>query len=199
VGVPPRALKPNHVWTDDCLFDRTEAGQLLKSLIVLDEYTRESLAIRVERHLGAGEVLATWEGLLRPRGAPEDLRSDNGPEFIAPARPAWLAAAAQERRTVYLEPGPPWENGDAQRFIGNFRDECLTEEVFRSSEEARVLSESWRQEYNQRRPQRALGDQTPAERALGSRRDALPAVSIGTQGTTEAIQGRRLPCCLDQL
>jgi putative transposase len=100
MGLPPRALKPNQVWTYDFLFDRTEAGQLLKSLIVLDEYTRESLAIRVERHLGAGEVIETLEWLLMQRGAPEYLRSDNGPEFIAQALHAWLAAAAQETRTV---------------------------------------------------------------------------------------------------
>lgn len=108
-GVPPRALKPNHVWTYDFLFDRTAAGQLLKIRIMLDEYTRESLAIRVERHLGAGAVIETWEWLLRQRGAPEYLRSDNGPECIAQALHAWLAAAAQETRTVYIEPGPVGE------------------------------------------------------------------------------------------
>ena len=100
VGVPPRALKPNHVWTYDFLFDRTEAGQILKILIVLDEYTRESLAIRVERHLGAEQVIETLEWLLMQRGAPEYLRSDNGPEFIAHALHAWLTTAAQETRTV---------------------------------------------------------------------------------------------------
>jgi putative transposase len=100
VGVPPRALQPNDVWTYDVLFDRTEAGQIVKILIVLDEYTRESLAIRVERHLGAGEVIETLEWLLMQRGAPAYLRSDNGPELIAQARHAWLAAATQETRTV---------------------------------------------------------------------------------------------------
>jgi putative transposase len=198
VGLPPRALKPNHVWTYDFLFARMEAGQILKILIVLDEYTRESLAIRVERHRGAGEVIETLEWLLMRRGAPEYVRSDNGPEFIAQALRAWLAAAAQETRTVYIEPGHPWENGYAESFIGKFRDECLNEEVFRSVEDARVVIESWRREYNQRRPHSALGYQPPAERALGSGEDSLPTVSVGTQGTTETIQGHRLNFCLDQ-
>jgi putative transposase len=146
MGLPPRALKPNQVWTSDVLFARTEAGQLLQSLIVLDESTRESLALRVERHLGAGEVIATWAWLLMQRGAPEYLRSANGPEFIAQALHAWLAAAAQERRTVDIAPGHPWEHGDAESGIGKLRDEGLNEEVFRSIEEARVVIESWRRE-----------------------------------------------------
>jgi putative transposase len=104
MGVPPRALTPNHVWTYDFLFDRTEAGQILKILIVLDEYTRERLAIRVERHLGAGEVIETLAWLLMQRGAPAYLRRDNGPEFIAHALHAWLAAAAQKTRTVVHRP-----------------------------------------------------------------------------------------------
>ncbi len=156
VGLPPRALKPNQVWTYDVLFDRTEAGQLLKILSVLDAYTRESLAIRVARHLGVGEVIEPLAWWLMRRGAPEYLRSDNGPEFIAQALHAWLAAAAQETRTVYIEPGHPWENRYAESFIGKFRDECLNEEVFRSVEEARVVIEPWRRAYNQRRPYRAL-------------------------------------------
>jgi putative transposase len=198
MGLPPQALEPNHVWTYDLLFDRTEAGQLLKILIVLDEYTRESLAIRVERHLGAGEVIETLAWLLMQRGAPGYLRSDNGPEFIAQALHAWLAAAAQETRTVYIEPGHPWENGYAESFIGKLRDECLNEEVFRSIEEARVVIESWRREYNQRRPHSALEYQTPAERALSSGSDSLPVVSMGIQGTPETIQEHRLTFCLDQ-
>jgi putative transposase len=172
VALPPRALKPNHGWTYDCLFDRTGSGQLLKILIVLDEYTRQSLAIRVERHLGAGKVVETLARLCGRRGAPEYLRSDNGPEFIAHELQAWLAAAAQETRTVYIEPGHPWENGYAESFIGKFRDECLNEEVFRSIEEARVVIESWRSEYNRLRPHSALGYQTPAEKALRSLGDS---------------------------
>jgi putative transposase len=131
-------------------------------------------------HLGAVEVIETLEWLLIQRGVPAYLRSDNGPEFIAHARHAWLAAAAQETRTVYIDPGHPWENGYAESFIGKFRDECLNEEVFRSVEEARVVLESRRREYNQRRPHSSLGYQTPAERALGSGWDSLPPVSVGT-------------------
>jgi putative transposase len=111
LGLPPRALAPKPGWTSDLLFDRTAAGQLWKSLIVLDEDPRESLARRVERHRGAGEVIATWEWLLMPRGAPGYLRSANGPECRAQALHAWLAAAAQETRTVDIAPGQPWENG----------------------------------------------------------------------------------------
>lgn len=198
LGLPPRALKPNHIWIYDILFDRTKAGQILKILIVLDEYTRESLAIRVERHLGAGKVIETLEWLLMQRGAPEYLRSDNGPEFIAQALHAWLAAAAKETRTVYIEPGHPWENGYVESFIGKLRDECPNEEVFRSIKEARVVIESWRREYNQRRPHSALEYQTLAERALSSGSDSLPVVSMGTQGTPETIQGHRLNCYLDR-
>jgi putative transposase len=198
VGVPPRALKPTHVWRDAFLFDRTDAGQSVKSLIVLDADPRESLALRVERPLGAGEVLETWEWLLMQRGAPAYVRSDNGPEFIAHALHAGLAAAAQETRTVDLEAGHPWENGDAESFLGKVRDEGLNEAVFRRVEAARVVSESWRRAYNQRRPHSALGSQTPAERARGSGWDAVPTVSVETHGTTEAIQGHRLTFCLDQ-
>ena len=197
VELPPRALKPNHVWTYDFLFDRTDAGQVLKILIVLDEYTRESLAIRVEKRLGAGEVIETLEQLFEPRGATEYLRSDNGPEFIAQPLQAWLGARAT--RTVYITPGHPWENGYAESFIGKLRDECLNEEVFRSLEEARVVIEHWRQEYNQWRPHSALGYQTPAERAVTAVCSSLPAVSGVTQSGIEASQGHRLNILVDQL
>jgi putative transposase len=195
VELPQRALQPHHVWTYDLLFDRTESGQALKILIVLDEYTRESLAIRVERRLGAGEVIETVERVMGQRGAPQYLRSDNGPEFVAQALQAWLATKATQ--TVYIAPGHPWENGYAESFIGKLRDECLNEEVFRSVEEARVVIEHWRQEYNQRRPHSALGYQTPAERALSSGDGSGPAFRV-TQSASEASQGHRLNFCLDQ-
>ena len=138
-GLPPLALTPNQGWPNACLFDRTEAGQIVKILIGPDEHTRARLAIRVERHLGAGKVIATVAWVRRPRGAPEDLRSDHGPAGIAPA---WLAAAAKETRTVDSAPGHPWQHGYAESVIGTLRDAGLNEAVFRSVEDARVVIES---------------------------------------------------------
>lgn len=194
--LPQRAERPNHVWTYDFLCDRTEAGQVLKILIVLDEYTRESLAIRVEQRLGAGEVIETLERLLAQRGAPQYLRSDNGPELVAQELQNWLAVRGTQ--TVYIAPGQPWENGYAESFIGKFRDECLNEEIFRSVPEARLLIEGWRREYNEFRPHNAWGYSTPAERALSSVCGSAPAFSIVTQSTVAASQGHRLNLPVDQ-
>jgi putative transposase len=194
--LPQRAARPNHVWTYDFLFDRTEAGHALKLLIVLDEYTRENLAIRVERRLAAGEVIATLELLFAQHGAPGYVRSDNGPELIAQALQSWLAQRGSQ--TVYITPGHPWENGYAESFIGKFRDECLNEEIFRSIEEARVVIAGWRWEYNHRRPHSSLGYRTPAESALHSGGDAPSALDSGTPNATEACQGYRLNFSLDQ-
>jgi len=196
VELPQRAQRPNHVWTYDFLFDRTESGQVLKILIVLDEYTRESLALRVERRLGAREVIETLGQLFAQRGAPDYLRSDNGPELIAQELQSWLALRGTQ--TVYIAPGHPWENGYAESFIGKFRDECLNEEVFRSVEEARVVIAGWRWEYNQVRPHSSLGYQTPAERALSSVCGSSSAMDHKTQSATEASQGQRLNFPVDQ-
>jgi putative transposase len=196
VPLPQHAERPNHTWTYDFLFDRTESGQLLKMLIVLDEYTRESLAIRVEKRLGAEEVIETLEPLFEQRGAAEYLRSDNGPEFIAQPLQAWLGARATQ--TVYITPGHPWENGYAESFIGKLRDECLNEEGFRSVEEARVVIEHWRRAYNQLRPHSALGYRTPAERTVSAEGGSLPVCSDMTQSGIEASQGHRLNILMDQ-
>jgi putative transposase len=195
-GVPQRAARPHHVWTDDFLCDRTEAGHALKILIVLDAYTREHLAIRVERRLAAGEVIATLALLFAQHGAPEYVRSDHGPELIAQALQTWLAQRGSQ--TVYITPGHPWENGYAERFIGKLRDEGLNEEIFRSIEEARVVIASWRWAYNHRRPHSSLGYQTPVERALQAGGDAPSALDSGTPNATEACQGHRLNFSLDQ-
>jgi putative transposase len=179
-ALPQHAERPNHIWTSDFLVDRTESGQMLKSLIVLEEYTRESLAIRVEKRLGAEEVIETLEPLFEQRGAAESLRSDNGPEFIAQPLQAWLGARAT--RAVYITPGHPWENGYAESCIGKLRDECRNEEVFRSVEEARVVIEHWRRAYNQRRPHSALGYRAPEV----------------TQSGIEANQEHQLNILMDQ-
>jgi putative transposase len=196
VELPQRAVRPNHVWPCNFLFDRTESGQALKLLIVLDEYTRENLAIRVERRLTAGDVIETVAQLFAQPGAPPYVRSDNGPELIARALQTWLAQRGTQ--TVYIAPGHPWENGYAESFIGKFRDECLNEEIFRSIEEARVVIASWRWEYNHRRPHSSIGYQTPAERALQAGGDTPSGLDSGTPNATEACQGHRLNFSLDQ-
>jgi putative transposase len=195
-GLPQRAARPHHVWTYDCLFDRTEAGHALKLLIVRDEDTRENLASRVERRLAAGEVIATLARLFAQPGAPEYVRSDNGPALIAQALQSWLAQRGSQ--TVYISPGHPWETGSAESVIGQVRDECRNEEIFRSIEEARVVIAGWRWEYHHRRPHSSLSDQTPAERALQAGGDAPSALDSGTPHATEACQGPRLHFSLDQ-
>jgi putative transposase len=193
---PPRAARPHHVWTDDVRCDRTESGQALTLLIVLDESTREHRAIRVERRLAAGEVIETLERLLAQRGAPEYVRRDHGPELIAQALQSWLAQRGSQ--TVSIAPGHPWENGYAESCIGKFRDECLNEEICRSVEEAHVVIAGWRWEDHHRRPHRSLGYHTPAERALTSWCDAPSALDNETLNATEARQGHRLNFSLDQ-
>ena len=151
----------NHVWTYDFIEDRTEDGRKLKFLTVLDEYTRESLEIKVGRSIRAGDVMDVLESLFAVRGAPGFIRSDNGPEFIANAIQCWLAAKGVE--TLYIEPGCPWENGYAESFHGTFRNELLDRELFGSVKEAEVLAEQWRLEYNHHRPHSSLGYRPPAE------------------------------------
>lgn len=165
-ALPTQATYRGHVWTYDFVFDRTDKGGLLKLLVVVDEYSRECLGIKVGRRLDSVAVIATLEALFGRYGAPEYLRSDNGGEFIAGRLKEWL-----ERRrvkTVYIEPGHPWQNGYAESFIGKFRDECLNEEVFWSEKHAQVVVERWRRHYNEERPHSALGYRTPAEAATGA-------------------------------
>lgn len=165
--LPNMAAKPNHVWTYDFLFDRTARDEPLKILVVLDEWTREALAIRVARRMSSCEVRDMLEELFLERGAPEFIRSHNGPEFIADERAVWLARHGTG--TVYIEPGHPWENGHAESFIGKFRDECLNEEIFLTMKEAQVVVELWRRYYNEERPHSSLGYKTPGEFARLSR------------------------------
>ena len=156
-----RAEYRNHVWAWDFIFDRTADGRPLKWLTLEDEYTRECLALEVGRGMPARVVIEVLAGVVRRRGAPAGLRSDNGPEFIAKALRAWLAVEGVE--TLYIEPGAPWENGYAESFNSKLRDEFLEREEFTSVLEARVLSRQWRREYNEVRPHSALGYRTPAE------------------------------------
>ncbi|MCA1617215.1 MAG: IS3 family transposase [Acidobacteria bacterium] len=149
-----RAMRPNHVWTYDFVFDRCANGQKLKILTVVDEYTRESLAVETATSIRSGKVLAVLGALLAARGVPAHLRSDNGPEFVAARVKQWLSE--KSIKTLYIEPGHPWENAVGESFNGRLRDECLNVEWFSNLAEAKVVIESWRRHYNEERPHSSL-------------------------------------------
>jgi transposase InsO family protein len=155
----------NHVWAWDFIFDRTENGRTLKWLSVVDEHTRECLALVVARSLRAEDVIEVLVELFAVRGVPEHLRSDNGPEFIAQALRSWLERTGA--KTAYVAPGSPWENGYAESFHSRLRDELLNVEMFATVGEAKAMAEQWQLDYNHRRPHSSLGYQTPAEFAAG--------------------------------
>jgi len=156
-----RALRPNHVWTYDFVFDRCANGQKLKILTVVDEYTRESLAVETATSIRSGKVLDVLARLMAERGKPAHLRSDNGPEFVAARVKEWLKMKGTN--TLYIELGHPWENAVGESFNGRLRDECLNVEWFSNLAEARVVIESWRQHYNEERPHSSLEYRTPGE------------------------------------
>ena len=160
-GQLQRATHPNHVWSYDFLEARTERGGRLRMLAVLDEYTRQCLAIEVERSFPAQKVLDLLEWLFLTRGRPGHLRSDNGPEFIARIIQNWLAQ--QQCQTLYITPGSPWENPFIESFIGKFKAACLNRYWFVNGREARQLVDQWRHEYNTFRPHSSLGYLTPDE------------------------------------
>ena len=141
----------------------THDGRTLRMLTLIDEYTRESLAIRVARRLGRYEVIEALADVMLFRGIPENIRSDNGPEFVAKELRQWLAKVGTG--TLYIEPGSPWENGYCESFNGKLRDECLNGEIFYSLKEAQIVIENWRVEYNTKRPHSALGYRPPAPAA----------------------------------
>jgi putative transposase len=151
---------PNQVWSYDLVEDRTHDGRKYRMLNVLDEHTRECLAIRVDRKLNSIDVVDLLSDLFILRGIPGHVRSDNGPEFIAKAVRAWIAAVGA--RTAYIEPGSPWENGYCESFNSKLRDELPDGEVFYSLAEAKVVIGSWRRHYNSNRPHSALGYRPPA-------------------------------------
>jgi putative transposase len=159
-----RAERPNHVWSYDFVFDRTTDGRPLRMLAIVDEYTRECLAIDVARRLSSRDVLAQLAELCVHRGVPEHIRSDNGPEFAAKAVRRWLSRVGVQ--TLFIEPGSPWENGYIESFNGKLRDECLNLERFDTLLEAQVLIERWRLEYNHLRPHSSLGYRPPAPEAI---------------------------------
>jgi len=153
----------DHVWAWDFIHDRDEKGRPIKWLSIVDEHTRECLALEAERSLPSGGVLDVLRELLVVRGVPGHIRSDNGPEFIAHAIRDYLAAAGVG--TLYIEPGAPWQNGYAESFHSKLRDELLDAEVFANLAEARSLAARWKNDYNHRRPHSSLGYRTPAEYA----------------------------------
>jgi transposase InsO family protein len=157
---------PNHVWSYDFVADRTHDGRAIRMLTVIDEYTRESLAIEVQRRLNSQDVLDVLRDLFVERGAPEYIRSDNGPEFTSRAVREWLERVAVQ--TLFIEPGSPWENGYNESFNGKLRDELLAREIFYTLREAQVLVERWRRQYNRVRPHSALGYRPPAPLAVVS-------------------------------
>ena len=156
-----RAERPNHVWCWDFIFDRTINGSPLKWLSIVDEFTRECLALKVDRSITSEDVIDTLAELFAMRGVPKIIRSDNGPELTAHALRRWLEKL--EVYASYIEPGSPWENGFAESFHSRFRDEFLAMEEFESLTTARQLTRAWKQDYNDVRPHSSLGYVAPAE------------------------------------
>ena len=154
----------DHVWAYDFVADRTHDGRPLKILTVVDEYTRECLAIDVERRANSMSVLERLAALFVERGVPDYLRSDNGSEFTARLVRDWLERVGV--KTLFIEPASPWENGYVESFNGKFRDEFLNGEIFYTLREAKVLIEGWRREYNRVRPHSALGYRPPAPEVI---------------------------------
>jgi putative transposase len=170
-----RAERPNQVWALDFQFDETADRRRLKLLNIVDEHTREALAMHVDRRADADTVITVLERLTADRGAPAHLRMDNGPELIAWALRDWCRFSGTG--AVYIEPGSPWENPYVESFNGRVRDELLNVEEFGSLTEAQVLVEAWRVEYNTYRPHSALGGLTPAEYAQQWTTQQTPALS----------------------
>jgi transposase InsO family protein len=159
-----RPLWKDHVWAYDFVQDRTHDGRVLRLLVIVDEYTRECLAIDTARRLTSEDVLERLTFLLITRGVPDYIRSDNGAEFTSQAVREWLAKVGVQ--TLFIEPGSPWENGYCESFNGKLRDELLDREIFYTLLEAKVLIERWRGHYNTQRPHSALGYRPPAPEAI---------------------------------
>ena len=155
---------PNHVWSYDFVEDRTHDGRKYRMLNIIDEFTRECMAIRIGRKLKSTDVIDVLSDLFILRGIPTHVRSDNGPEFIAQALRDWLAAVGS--KTAYIMPGSPWENGYCESFNSKLRDELLNGEIFYTLKEAKIVIEKWRKHYNTIRPHSSLRYQPPAPEVL---------------------------------
>ncbi len=172
----------NHVWSYDFVEDRTHDGRKFRMLNVIDEFTHECLAIRVDRKLKAVDVIDVLSDLFILRGVPGHIRSDNGPEVVAKAVQQWIAAVGA--KTAYIERGSPWENGCVESFNARLRDELLDGEIFYSLREAQIVIESWRIHYNTKRPHASLGYR-PLHRRCSS-----PPWRLGPQGQPPWCKGQ---------
>jgi len=182
----------DHVWAYDFVSARTHDGLPLRILVIVDEYTRECLSIDVERRLSSDDVLERLAWLMATRGVPKHIRSDNGAEFTAGVVREWLGKVGV--KTLYIEPGSPWENGYVESFNGKLRDELLNGEMFYSVKEAKVLIESWRRHYNTRRPHSALGYRPPAPETIAPPPNPPTPAPIGAAaGPTSASLRSDLP------
>jgi transposase InsO family protein len=181
-----RAEHKDHVWCWDFVFDHTTSGSTLKWLSIVDEYTRECLALKVDRSITSEDVIDTLAELFAMRGVPRAIRSDNGPEFIARAIQRWLAQVNVQ--TLYIEPGSPWENGFAESFHSRLRDEFLALEMFESLAAARKLTAAWREDYNYHRPHSSLGYVAPVEFAARCTASAPKLLSATPQATSPLQQ-----------
>jgi putative transposase len=161
VGIMPKAQRANQVWTYDFVFDQSLSGKSLKILTLIDEYTRECLAVEVGVSIKSERVRQILQRVCASFGKPEQIRSDNGSEFIGKAVGGWLEENGI--KPLFIEPGKPWQNGKGESFNGKLRDECLSREWFSSVKEAQVIIEGWRNFYNQKRPHSSLGYLTPSE------------------------------------
>jgi putative transposase len=168
-----RPEHPDHVWSYDFVEDRTHDGRKFRTLNVVDEFTRECLAIRVARKLKAVDVIDVLSDLFMLRGVPGHVRSDNGPEFVAQAVQDWIKAVGA--KTAYIAPGSPWENGYVESFNARLRDELLDGEIFYSLREAQIMIESWRRHYNTVRPHGSIGYRPPAPEVFVPAFAAWPA------------------------
>ncbi len=185
-----RPCWPNHVWSYDFVMDRTHDGKAFRMLTVIDEYTRRCLAIQVDRKLRSDDVLHCLTALITEHGPPDHIRSDNGSEFTAHAVRTWLRRISV--KTLYIEPGSPWENGYNESFNGKLRDELLNTEIFYTLKEAKVLIERWRNHYNTVRPHSSLGYRDPRHRERGSKEGPIrPALHIGS-GPIRPSQRRQI-------
>ncbi|HTG22473.1 MAG TPA: IS3 family transposase [Reyranella sp.] len=171
-----RPERANHVWSYDFVQDRTQDGRAFRMLCIIDEFTRRCLAIVVARRLRSDDVLHCLADLFVEHGPPEHIRSDNGPEFAAKAVRQWLGRLGV--KTLFIEPGSPWENGYCESFNSKLRDELLNGEIFTSLREAEVLIESWRRHYNAVRPHSSLGYRPPAPEAILPPARGLPYAAL---------------------
>ena len=182
-SIPMQAEYPNHVWTYDFVFDQTLEGTTLKILTLTDEFTRQSLALRVAESFTSMEVKAVLQEVIAQRGAPGFIRSDNGSEFIARDLGIWLAI--QDIGTRFIHPGKPWQNGFAESFHSRLREECLNQEVFYSARHAQVVLNGYREFFNARRPHSSLGYRTPNEFAGQAR--GRPDAPLCGQDTANVV------------